>query len=226
MKVGKYTYPDWRLQPTLIETIKKIYGKFALKRIDDKDVLAKFLGHTGVTGAFLSKMAALRAYGLVSGRGYIQVTELGKRIVDPEQPNDPYEAVKEAITNIPLWRVFYENYTAKGVELPDADFWVDLRKITDLVPDDAKKVSNRVRKDYLDDIQYLKLIEKPKSEVSDMKERAQIDTSKANLRGIGEEPADLVKGLVKQGAYDIAKQFIDFLKAREAKKKQKLKPNP
>ena len=177
MKVGKYSYPDWKLHTKLIETLQKMYGKFALKRIDDKNVLAKFLGHTGVTGGFLSKMAALRAYGLITGRGYVQVTELGKRIVHPEQPNDPYDAVKEAITHIPLWRVFYENYTKEGVELPDTDFWVDLGKIADLVPDEAKKVSNRVRNDYLADIRYLKSLEKPKSEVSDMSKEDKFDTS-------------------------------------------------
>ena len=36
--------------------------------------------------------------------------------------------------------------------------------------------------------------------------------------------ADLVKGLADQGAYDIEKQFIDFLKARETKKETETKP--
>jgi len=35
-----------------------------------------------------------------------------------------------------------------------------------------------------------------------------------------EEQADLVSGLIKHGAYDIAKQFIDFIKAKEPKKEE------
>jgi len=224
MKVGtKYEYPEWRLSPTLVDNLKKMYGRFGLNKIDDKNMLAVFLGHSGPSGGFLSKMGALRTYGLITGRGYIQVSELGKRIAHPEKPNDPYEAVKEAITQIPLWRVLYEKYTGKGVELPDVDFWVDLQEIADLVPDEAKKASKNVRKDYLDDVQYLKSQEGTKSGGSSLKGQDIIDNEGAKSGGmISDEPAELVKGLVKQGAYDIAKQFIDFLATKDKKTKKEL----
>ena len=224
MKVGtKYEYPDWRLHPTLIETLKKIYGKFGLNNITDKKMLAVFLGHTSVTGGFLSKMAAMRVYGLITGRGYIQVSELGKRIAHPEKPNDPYEAVKDAITSIPLWRIFYEKYTSKNVELPDEDFWVDLQAIAELVPDDAKKASKIVRKDYLDDIQYLISLKETETEGKQMKDASKINTSDANLSSaptpiINKESVDeatLVSGLVRFGAYKVAKDFIDFIELKK-----------
>jgi hypothetical protein len=227
MKVGtKYEYPDWRLSPTLVDNLKKMYGKFGLNKIEDKNMLAIFLGHTGPSGGFLSKMGALRTYGLITGRGYIQVSDLGKRIAHPEKLGDPYEAVKEAITQIPFWRVLYEKYTSKGVELPDTDFWVDLQEIADLVPDEAKKTSKHVRKDYLDDVQYLKSLEGTQKRGIGMTEQDQLDKNNATpIAVVSDEPAELVKGLVKQGAYDIAKSFIDFLASKDkgTKKEPKTK---
>ncbi len=226
MKVGtKFDYPDWRLHPTLVGTLEKMYGRFGLNKIDDRNMLAVFLGHTGVTGGYLSKMAAMRAYGLITGRGFVQVSDLGKRIVHPEKPNDPYEAVKESIISIPLWRAFYDKYTGKGVELPDVDFWVDLQEIAELVPDEAKKAAKNVRKDYLDDVQYLKSLEGTQKRGIDMDKQDQVDKNEAKSAPvISDEPAELVKGLVKQGAYAIAKQFIDFLASRDNEPKKESKP--
>lgn len=225
MKVGaKYEYPDWRLHPTLIENLQKMHGRFGQNKIEDRNMLAVFLGHTQVTGAYLSKMAALRAYGVITGRGYIQVSDLGKRIAHPEKAGDPFEAVKDAILNIPLWRVLYEKYTGKSVELPDVDFWVDLQEISDLVPDDAKKASKNVRKDYLDDVQYLKSLEGTQKRGIGMTEQDQLDKNNAkSIPVISDEPAELVKGLVKQGAYEIAKNFIDFLAKKDEEPKKESK---
>lgn len=166
----------------------------------------------------------MKAYGLITGRGFVQVSELGKRIAHPEKPGDAYEAIKDAVTSIPLWRVLYEKYTSKGVELPDVDFWVDLQEIADLVPDDAKKTSKNVRKDYLDDIQYLNSFKGAKSGEPKLSEADKFNSDKAKQQTmISDEPAELVKGLVKQGAYEIAKDFIDFLagKGKEPKSKPK-----
>lgn len=218
MKVGKkYQYPDWRLSPTLVENLRKMYGRFGLNKIDDKKMLAVFLGHKGPSGGFNSKMAAMKTYGLISGRGFVQVTELGKRIVYPEKPNEAYEAVKEAVNNIPLWRELYEKYTSKGVELPDEDFWVDLQEIAVLVPDDAKKASKTVRKDYLDDIQYLNSLKGTQTEAKQMAGSSQINTSSANLSA---DAAAIVSGLVKLEAYKVAKDFIDFLEEKKKSPKE------
>jgi hypothetical protein len=219
MKVGtKYEYPDWRLHPTLIDTLKKIYGKFGLNQITDQKMLAVFLGHTQVTGGFLSKKAAMRVYGLITGRGYVQVSELGKRIAQPEKSDDPYEATKESIISIPLWKVLYEKYTGKGVELPDLDFWVDLREIAELVPDDAKKLSKMVRNDYLLDIQYLNSLKEARIEGKKVKDESKVNTSDATLHPVIHEgnvdDGTLVSGLVRAGAYKVAKDFIDFIEKK------------
>jgi hypothetical protein len=242
MKVGtKYEYPDWRLFPTLIENLEKIYGKFGLNQVTDKKMLAVFLGHSGPSGGFLSKLGAMRTYGLIIGRGFVQVSELGKRIAHSDKSGDPFDAVKEAITNIPLWKALYEKYTSKGVELPDEDFWVDLQEIAGLVPDDAKKASKIVRNDYLDDVHYLKTLRGAKTEVKQMKDESKINISEANQRQEQnteyKEPTianpstlssgELLKGLFEQGAYDLAKQFIDFIENKnKPQKEQSCKEEP
>jgi len=61
MDVGKnYSYPDIRIYPTLTDIVKKIHGKFENQRIKDKEMLAKFLGHTGVTGAFNARIVVTK----------------------------------------------------------------------------------------------------------------------------------------------------------------------
>jgi anti-sigma28 factor (negative regulator of flagellin synthesis) len=228
MKVGKkYEYPDWRLSPTLVENLRKMYGRFGLNKIEDKKMLAVFLGHKGPSGGFNSKIAAMKTYGLISGRGFVQVTELGKRIVYPDKPNEAYEAVKEAVNNIPLWRQLYEKYTSKGVELPDEDFWVDLQEIAELVPDDAKKASKTIRNDYLDDIQYLNSLKEAQIEVEHVEPSSKIDTPKAKISDIpaadnvSAAAAEIVSGLMKLDAFKVAKDFIDFIEEKKKSKEPK-----
>lgn len=188
-------------------------------------MLAVFLGHTAVTGGYLSKMAAMRAYGLITGRGFVQVSELGKRIAHPEKPDDPHEAVKDAITSIPLWRALYDKYTSKGVELPDVDFWVDLQQIAELVPDEAKKASKNVRKDYLDDVQYLYSLKGVKSGGQKVPEPNPIDNNQAKPSTLEElKFGDSVRiWLPKENIKDAwtkAKRMIDIYLGVEKKKEE------
>jgi len=220
MDVGKnYSYPDIRIYPTLTDIVKKIHGKFENQRIKDKEMLAKFLGHTGVTGAFNARMAALRAYGLIEGRGYVKITETGRKIALPDssKPNEADEGLLEAVLKVPLWRVFYDRWTSKGEELPESSFWVDLKEIAGIVPDEARKIANQVRKAYLDDIRYVKAIKKPKKRVSGMDTEGKFDTSTATSI---DAQADIVRGLILQGAYRIAKDFIDFIESKAKPEKE------
>lgn len=175
MKVGKYDIPNMRLYPTLVSDTERLYDKFVS---DEAKPLAtaQLLGHkTDRSGAFLKKLACLRAYGLVEKRG-IKVTELGKRLTFGTTEKIKNEALKETILNIPLWKQFHSKW---GVKLPTSDFWVDLGKLTGLEAPDARKVEEIVRKAYLDDIQYLKAEKEPDNGGLDMEPSDQFDTSKA-----------------------------------------------
>jgi hypothetical protein len=216
VKVGKYEVPDIRLNPTLVEATKKLYEKFKSEETSDTLTVAKLLDHeTDKSGAFLRKLACLRAYGLVEKRG-IRVTDIGKKLTYGATEEEKNEALKEAILNIPLWKEFYSKF---GVNLPTENFWVDLGKITGLEAPDAQKLEKIVRNAYLDDIRYLKSEKKQEEGVSGMGAESAIDTSMAIIE-------------VKVGGYyqklpytedgiKLAKGFLDLL---ENQLKVKAKP--
>ena len=76
MHIGSFSVPDVRLYPALVEATRTIYDKFPSDEADMR-TLAQLLGHKSPkSGAFLSKLAALRAYGLIEGRGRVRVMGL------------------------------------------------------------------------------------------------------------------------------------------------------
>lgn len=159
VKVGKYDVPDMRLYPQLAEATKKIYEKFGSEEATDTLTVAKLLGHkSDRSGSYFRKMSCLRSYGLVDKRG-IKVTDVGKRLTYGVTEQERNEALKEALFHIPLWKEFYSRW---GKQLPPVNFWVDLAKITGLEAPDAQRIEGNVKSAYLDDIRYLKPVEKPK----------------------------------------------------------------
>ncbi|MDH5482630.1 MAG: hypothetical protein OEY22_07120 [Candidatus Bathyarchaeota archaeon] len=210
MKVGKYEIPDMRIYPLLFEATKKLYEQFKSEEAPDQLVAAKLLDHKSVSGAFLRKLASLRAYGLIESRG-IKVTVLGKKLTYDPSEEERNKALKETILNIPLWKEFYSRWQ---VNPPTTNFWVQLAKITGLEAPDAQKIEENVRKAYLDDSRYLKPEKEQEKGVSAVSEDSKVDTSAAISTSL-ERQASIVQNLIKEGAYDIAKQFIDFIKAKE-----------
>jgi len=213
VKVGKYEIPDMRIYPTLFDAAKKFYENFKSEEAPDQLTAAKVLDHKSVSGAFLRKIACLRAYGLIEKRG-IKVTELGKKLTYDPSEEERNKALREAILNIPLWKEFYGKWE---VNPPTSNFWVQLTKITGLEAPDAQKIAENVRNAYLDDVRYLKPEKKPEEGVSDMGIEGKVDTSKAISTSV-ERQANIVQNLIKEGAYDIAKNFIDFIKSKKEEK--------
>ncbi len=159
MNIGKYSVPDERIHPQLVEWTTQIYNKYTTTDADPL-VVAQLLGHKSIGGAFNTKTAKMGAYGLIERRGgTIRVTDIGRKIISPNEPKEKYEGIKAALFKVELWERLYQEYTAKGAELP-SNFWVDLAKIADIPPDDAKNKAEWVGKAYLDDIAYLKAAEK------------------------------------------------------------------
>ena len=145
--------PSIRLNPTLFEATKSLYEKFPNEEATDQLTVAQLLGHkTDRSGAFISKIADLRAYGLVSSRG-LKVTDLGKKLTYDPSDKERNNALKQVLLNIPLWKELYSRF---GKSLPTSDFWVELTKITGLEAPEAKRTEEIVRNAYLADIQYLK----------------------------------------------------------------------
>jgi len=216
VKVGKYDIPWFRLHPSLVEATKTLYEQYKSDEAPDTLTVANLLGHkTNKSGGFLTKLADLRSYGLITSRG-IKVTDLGKKLTYGETEDDKNEAYKEALLNIPLWKELYGKF---GKTLPTSNFWVQLSKISGLEAPDAQKVEEIVRKAYLDDFQYVKEEKKREKGASDMGVEGEIDTSTAIIE-------------VKVGGYyqklpytedgiKLAKGFLDLL---ENQLKTKAKP--
>jgi hypothetical protein len=210
VKIGKYDIPQFRLHPSLVGATKILYEQYKSEEAPDTLTVSKLLGHKSAkSGGFLTKLADMRSYGLITSRG-ITVTDLGKKLTYGETEDEKNEAYKNALLNIPLWKEFYGKF---GKTLPTSNFWAQLGKITGLEAPDAQKVEEIVRKAYLDDIRYVIEEKKPEKGDSGMGDEDKFDTSKATPSV--ERQANIVQNLIKEGAYDIAKEFIDFIKKKE-----------
>ena len=156
MRIGRYSIPPIRLYPTLIEAIKRLYNRFQDNEIDDLNEVATTLNHVSAkSGAFLLKLSALRAYGLINGRGKIHISELGASLAYPKDRNEEEKALEKAVTNIPLWKELYSRF---GTTLPKEGFAEELAKITGATLEEAKVKEELIRKAYQED---LLLLSKP-----------------------------------------------------------------
>ncbi len=81
------------------------------------DQLAAHLGQSANGGGFRLRAMTAKTFGLVTyGQGTVTLTELGKRLCDPQQEK---AAKVEAFLAVPLYNAIHENF--KNVTLPPAD---------------------------------------------------------------------------------------------------------
>lgn len=157
MRIGRYSVPPIRLYPTLIDAVRRLYNRFQDKEVSDLNEVATALNHTSAkSGAFLLKLTALRAYGLIDGRGKIHISELGASLAYPKDRSEEEKALERAVTNIPLWKELYLRF---GTTLPKQGFAEELAKITGATLEEAKAKEEWIRRAYQDDL--LPLISKP-----------------------------------------------------------------
>jgi len=84
------------------------------------DLLAPALGYSGTNnGAYLSRVASARLFGVVAGRGArLELTERGRRILAGVEPGAS-DSRREAFLAVPLFRAVAERVDATGGQLPD-----------------------------------------------------------------------------------------------------------
>ena len=108
MKIGeRFTYPDFRLNPELVEAARKLYGKKASETIG-WELAAEIMGMSPKSSSYTAKIASMKQYGLVDGteaKGLV-VTEIGRQLAYGE-PNEQQSALLQVIRRIPLWTQFY-----------------------------------------------------------------------------------------------------------------------
>jgi hypothetical protein len=81
--------------------------------------IAGYMGHaTTNSGAFRTKLAALRDYGLVSGRGEsLEITQVGRRIAIPETEEERLAALREAFANTVFGPVYQESVKGSPISV-------------------------------------------------------------------------------------------------------------
>ncbi len=81
--------------------------------------VAGYMGHATVnSGAFRAKLAALRDYGLVSGRGEsLEITGIGRKIAIPEREGERQAALQEAFTNTVFGAVYQESVKGSPISI-------------------------------------------------------------------------------------------------------------
>jgi hypothetical protein len=155
----------------------------------------------------------LKQYGLVDGtesKGIV-VTELGRQLAYGDT-GEQQSALVQVIRRIPLWSQFYDKWTANGKVPPPDTFWDDLRAFANIPPDDAKKLADKVRSAYLDDITHLKSAQEVSKPSVDNKsfDSPSLPSQEFEVYQLGKVKLWLPKDN-PQVAWDKAKRAIDIL---------------
>ncbi len=112
-KLGPYSYPDIRFGDALA-IAERIATKF--KGTVSVKGLAWELGMAENSGTLFAKVAALRDFGLLDGRGELRISALARRIIQPVSTEEGRAARAEAFQRVELLRQLYARFNG---ELPD-----------------------------------------------------------------------------------------------------------
>lgn len=148
-------YPD--LHPSdAIEIAKKIVASFKSGSIAPS-ALAQALGHKNETsGTFLVKLADLRKYKLIDGRGTYTASELAKRIATAIGESERDAATTEMVFNIPILKQLYDVFQSNTNPSED-EFYTQLLNLTKEDRVKVKDISEEIRKLYIDGARYINM---------------------------------------------------------------------
>lgn len=149
-RISSFQYPDLRLSDAVgvVERITKEYrGSITTSG------LAQALNMSEKGGGFLHKVAGLRDYGLVEGRGELRVTPLAQRIILPNSAEEEAKARAEAFLRVELFQKLHERL---GGEVPDPDrFAIILGGLTKADRIEVRRKAVTLRRYYADVVDYL-----------------------------------------------------------------------
>jgi len=157
MKVGNYTIPRFRLK-SLMEDTKKIYETTSGKNEFHRTDIAYALNQTPASGTLAQKIADMKSYGLIQGRG--ETLSVSKQWIDAvfalgEERN---QAIDKIFRNVPLWGILYDKF---GDNIKEENFYAILSKITGADYPESQKKAGEVRKSYIEDVKYVLSVKTP-----------------------------------------------------------------
>ena len=149
-KLGPYSYPDIRFGDA-VEIAGRILSKF--KGTVGVKGLAWELGMAEGSGTLFAKVAALRDFGLVEGRGELRISPLAQRILHAASPEEGREARAEAFQRVELLRQLYHRFDG---EIPDdLSVLVGLEEITKAPRDEIVRRAPLIQKHLTDAVRVL-----------------------------------------------------------------------
>lgn len=148
-------YPELRATDA-IDIAKKLVASFKSNPIN-MQAFAQATGYSLKSSGLHKKIADLKRYGLLDGRGDVMyASELAKRIGAQKDQKDYNEAVSEMAINIPLFKQLHEVFLA-NTNPQETDFFTQLLNITHVDQAELKPISEEIRKLYIDAVRYISM---------------------------------------------------------------------
>ncbi len=207
-KLGPYTYPDIRFGDA-VEIAGRVLTKF--KGTVSVKGLAWELGMAEGSGTLFAKVAAMRDFGLIEGRGELRVSPLAQRVLHPGNAAEGHEARAEAFQRVDLLRQLYERF--EGEVPDDMSMLVGLEEITRAARDEIVRRAPLIQKHLTDAIRVLgrPIKEEKKPEPSGKNRQNQIEMGAAT-GAAAPDPAGQGLQLVAAGRHlsvPLTAQYID-----------------
>lgn len=150
-KLGSLSYPDYDVDYCVNiarDVAQDFRGKIAVNH------LAEMLNMSSNSGAFFSKVAALRDYGLLEGRGELRITPVAEKATHAFSEAERAVGKAEAFLRVDLFRRLYERISNDTV--PDEDkFSIFLSEITQAGRVEVSKRASTIRRIYAAGARYL-----------------------------------------------------------------------
>ena len=150
-KLGTYSYPDIRFSDA-VEIAARILNKF--RGTVGVKGLAWELGMAENSGTLFAKVAALRDFGLVEGRGELRVSDLCRRILHPVNPEEGRDARIQAFERVDLLRTLYERFEGEAPD--DSSMLIALEEISKAPRDEIVRRFSLIQKHMRDATRVMK----------------------------------------------------------------------
>jgi len=134
---------------TAVDLIKTLTKNAGFMGSFDRELIAKAMGYSGITGTSASRLAALAHYGLISrdGANY-SISNLAKTILRPVSDRDQVNAVEQALRNPKLFESLLQEFKLDPPKM--------LGNILFNKYGISGKYSNKVTKIFLESLAYAK----------------------------------------------------------------------
>ncbi len=149
-KLGPYNYPDIRFGDA-VEIAGRILAKF--KGVVSVKGLAWELGMAEGSGTLFAKVAALRDFGFVEGRGELRITPLAQRVLHPSSSDEGQQARGEAFQRVELLRQLYVRF--EGEVPDDMSLLVGIEELTKASRDEIVRRAPLIQKHLTDAVRVL-----------------------------------------------------------------------